>query len=89
MSGGTILLVEDERAIRPGHHMRMKRVDAAECRLHLSGANEQAAGNCRERDEPLLHLGAPGSERHEEVGACIGIDDGLERRLGLVQLEGR
>ena len=57
-------------------------------RAHLADLHQQAARQRRERDEALLdaHLFAEGEE---EVGARVGIDDRLKRRLGFVQLEGR
>ena len=66
----------------------MKAVHLAERRAHLADLRQQSAGQRRERQEPFFDADALLAERDEEIGARVGIDNRLERRLRFVQLEG-
>ena len=71
-----------ERPIGPRQDMRVKRVDLAERRALLAHLHQQPARERGERDEAFFDADAGLAEREEEVGARVGIDDGLERCLG-------
>ena len=78
-----------QRPIGPRQHVRVQRVDLAERRPHLADAHQDAAGQRRKRDEALFEIDAFFAERDEEIGACVRIDDGLERHLRLGHLQRR
>ena len=80
-------VVGDEGTIGPRNHVAVERVHLAERRAHLSDLDEQPAWNRGEREEALLEIDALLPERHEEVGAGVGIDDRLEGGLRLGHLQ--
>ncbi len=73
----------------PGQVVEVERIDLAEGRAHAAGLDQQTRGQRGEGGEALLELDALLAESEEHVGACVGIDDGLEGELGLAQLRGR
>ena len=81
-------VVDDERLVDPRAHVRVPRVGLAEERLELAGLRGEVE---RQRDElrvALLDVDALGGEGEEEIRFRVGIDEGLERHFGLVELEG-
>ena len=82
-------VLDDERPIGPWQHVIVQPVDLAERRAHLAHLRQEPTREFRKRQESLLDIDALLAKRNKEVGARVGVDDGLERRLGFVHLEGR
>ena len=81
-------VLRHERPIRPGQHVVVHACSTLpKAASHLPDLQQEAAGQRGEGDEALLDLDALGAEGEEEVGAGVGVHDGLERGLGLVHLE--
>ena len=80
-------VVDHERTVGPGQNVIVERVHLAERRAHLANFCQQSSRQRRERDKPFLDIHALFSERNEEVGARVRIDDRLERRFRLVHLQ--
>jgi hypothetical protein len=79
----------DQRAVHPGHHVRVHQVRLAEAGLHAPGLEQQVGRQGGERDVALFHAHLVGAEREEEVGPREGVDHRLQRELRLVEREGR
>ena len=78
-----------QRLVHPRQDVQVQRVDLAELHLEFAGLGLRLPGQVQERDVALLDLDAVVAEGEEEVGAGVGIHDGLERDLGFLDLEGR
>lgn len=79
----------DKGPIDPRQRVVVKCVEAAEVRAHLAGLQQQVSWECQEADKTLFDLDAFLSDRKEEISARVGIYDGLEAGLALLERQHR
>ena len=71
-------ILSDQRTIHPGQHVIVQRIYLTKSGAHLARFGNKSRRQSGEGDEALFQVNPSFTERDKEIGARVGVDNGLQ-----------